>query len=200
MERARLFRWWGPCFLIALGWAASRPLVGGEMINVAGESATSTLSGYVYADINNNGLPDSFEHGISGVEITLQGHELSGDIVSLTTWTNKYGDYLFADLSPGKYSVTETQPLKFIEGKANEVGSAGGVALSSDRFVEIGLAARVAAVNYNFGEWGLKAKYISKADLLIPEPSAPVTLATAFLALAAFARLRQRRSSTRCWR
>ena len=114
--------------------------------------------------------------------------------MSLTTRTDKNGDYLFADLSPGKYSVTETQPLKFIEGKANEVGSTGGIAQSNDRFAEIGLAAGVAAVNYNFGEWGLKAKYISKADSFIPEPSALVTPATAFLALAVFARLRQQRS------
>jgi hypothetical protein len=194
MERACLFRWLRRCFLIALGLAASRPLAGGEMINVAEGSATSTLSGYVYADINNNGLPDCFERGISGVEITLQGHELPGDIVNLTTRTDKNGNYLFADLSPGTYSVTETQPLKFIEGKANAVGSAGGIAQDSNRFLEIGLAGGVTAVDYNFGEWGLKAKYISKADLFVPETSALVSLATAVLAWAAFAQLRRGRS------
>ena len=165
-----------------LGLAASRPLAGGEMLDVTEGPATSTLSGYVYADINNNGLPDSFERGIPGVEITLQGHELSGDIVSLITRTDKKGNYRFGDLFPGHYSVTETQPLRFIQGKANEVGSAGGTAQDSNRFLEIGLAGGVAAVDYNFGEWGLKAKYISKADLFVPESSALVTLATALLA------------------
>ncbi|MCX7427127.1 MAG: PEP-CTERM sorting domain-containing protein [Planctomycetia bacterium] len=191
MLRTSLFRWWGPCVLVAMGSLACPPSVGGEMISVANDWAS--LSGYVYADINNNGLRDSFERGITGVEILLQGINTLGDLVSRTALTDKSGDYQFASLSPGHYSVTETQPLKFIQGKPCEVGSAGGRVVDRDRFAEIDLASGVAAMDYNFGEWGLKAKYISKADLVVPEPSTLATLATALLALAAFVRFQRRR-------
>jgi hypothetical protein len=189
MKRTSLLRWWGPCILIA-GLSASPRYANGEMIGAA--EALATLSGYVYADINNNGRRDFFEMGISGVEVLLQGLQATGDIVKLTTLTDERGDYRFTNLAPGDYSVTETQPLKFIQGKENEVGSAGGAALGSDRFTEIDLTAGAAAMHYNFGEWGLKARYVSKADLLTLEPSTLVTLATALVALTAFVRFRRR--------
>ena len=195
MMRRSFLRWWGPCALVALSLSASLPLAAGEMINVADGSAS--LSGYVYADINNSGDRNSyacgfFERGIPGVEILLRDLEWAAHIESKSDFTNESGYYEFTGLSPGRYSVTETQPLQFIRGKS-AVGSAGGEALKGgDGFTEITLTAGMDAGDYNFGEWGLKARYISKMDLVVPEPSTFASLTTALLALAAFVRFRRR--------
>jgi hypothetical protein len=183
-------RWWGSCLLIALGLSAIAPVAGGEMLNAT--EATATLSGRVYADINNNGFLDSFERGIPGVKIVLQGIEELGAIVTLDTVTGRDGRYSFAGLSPGHYSVAEMQPVEFIEGKPRGVGSLGGLAVDSNLFSEIDLKSGTRAHSYDFGEWGLKAAYISKADLLVPEPSVFGAFCGTLVALAAVVRLRRR--------
>ena len=47
---------------------------------------------------------------ISGVLITLNGTDGSGNPVTATTTTDASGFYQFVGLPPGTYSVTETQP------------------------------------------------------------------------------------------
>ncbi|MFO1467451.1 MAG: SdrD B-like domain-containing protein, partial [Steroidobacteraceae bacterium] len=73
----------------------------------------ASLSGKVWRDANRNGALDGGEAGINAVTITLSGTSTLGAAVARTTTTNASGDYVFADLPSGTYTVTETQPTGF---------------------------------------------------------------------------------------
>ncbi|MEN6458982.1 MAG: SdrD B-like domain-containing protein [Thermoguttaceae bacterium] len=70
----------------------------------------ATKSGYVYVDANNDGIKQSGEVGIKGVKIILTGVNDLGQSVNITTTTDANGYYLFSNLRPGTYSVSEVQP------------------------------------------------------------------------------------------
>ena len=85
----------------------------------------SSLSGYVYHDANNNGVKDPGETGIA-TTVTLTGEDFFGDAVSLTTTSDATtGAYSFTDLFPGTYTITETQPAGYLDGK-DTIGTPGG--------------------------------------------------------------------------
>jgi hypothetical protein len=110
----------------------------------------STIGGSVYRDDNNNGIRNTGELGIPGVTIRLTGTNALGQAVNRVTTTDANGFYVFTDLLSGTYTITETQPAGFGDGK-DRVGSVGGV-LGNDVLSQIPLPAGVDAVNYDFGE------------------------------------------------
>jgi hypothetical protein len=61
----------------------------------------TSISGMKFDDLNANGVKDPGEPGIAGWIINLTGP------VNETTTTDSSGDYLFAPLAPGTYSVSE---------------------------------------------------------------------------------------------
>ena len=101
----------------------------------------ASLAGSVLTD---DGTP------IAGVTITLTGIDVDGNLVLLTTMTNALGEYVFEDLVPGTYAVTESQPDGFDDG-TDVVGSAGGT-LANDEISVITLDPGVVAVGYDFIE------------------------------------------------
>ena len=101
----------------------------------------SSLAGTVEVD---DGTP------IEGVTITLTGTDENGDPVSETTTTDEFGNYLFEDLLPGTYTVTESQPAGYGD-TTDVVGSEGGT-LADDEISAITLGAGVDAVDYDFVE------------------------------------------------
>jgi uncharacterized repeat protein (TIGR01451 family) len=110
----------------------------------------SSISGHVYVDSNNDGEFDANEQPIAGVTITLTGIDFTDSTVNQTTTTGANGAYLFANLLPGIYEVTETDPAFFPDGQ-DTIGSENGT-VSNDRFSDIELASGVNATDYNFGE------------------------------------------------
>jgi hypothetical protein len=117
-------------------------------------SALGSLSGRVYFDANTNGVYDSGDSGLQGVSITLTGTDDRGQEVYLTTVTDADGNYFFASLRPGTYTITETQPANYEDG-SDSVGSLGGN-VGNDLFTDIILRAGRNGVGYNFGEgWQL---------------------------------------------
>jgi hypothetical protein len=121
--------------------------------NNFGELRPASLSGRVYRDDNNDGIPDAGEPGIGGVTITLTGTDDLGNSVLLTTTTSITGFYTFDNLRPGTYTVSETQPAAYNDG-TDRSGTAGGV-LSNDQVSTIIVpGAGIDAVNYDFGERG----------------------------------------------
>lgn len=116
-------------------------------INPASAESSSTISGFVYVDLNNNGVMNPGEPGIAGVTLTL-----SGD-ASNTTTTNAAGAYtLVASPACCTYSVTETQPAGYADGiDSIGTGSCGGGTLGNDVITNICLDGNT-AINYNFGE------------------------------------------------
>lgn len=78
------------------------------------------VTGYVFADANNNGVRDAGEAPIAGVTVTLTGTSQAGAPVSMTTTTGADGAFAFTDVPPSNvtgYALTETQPQGFADGR-----------------------------------------------------------------------------------
>ena len=115
----------------------------------AGLYQFASIAGTVYADTNNNGIQDNGETGIGGVTLTITGSNGLNTPVSRTITTASDGTYSIADLVPGTYTVTETQPSSFLDG-IDAVGSSGGT-VGPDLISSITLASGTTATGYNFG-------------------------------------------------
>ena len=121
--------------------------------NNFGELAPASLSGNVYADLDNDGTFDAFESGVPGVTITLTGNDDRGNPVNISVTTNAAGGYTFVNLRPSGaagYTNTETQPANYLDG-ADTIGTPGGTT-NNDSFSAVVLAAGVNGANNNFGE------------------------------------------------
>ena len=130
-----------------------------------GEVPPTGLSGTVWCDHNNNGAIDGGENTlISGVTITLSGSDADGP-VSDTKTTDGNGFYRFDNLSPGTYTLTQSQLTTHackLPGKAavgtgatTATGSADNTNASAsfgNVISGIQLASNDVAVSYNFGE------------------------------------------------
>jgi hypothetical protein len=136
----------------------------------------SCLAGFVYVDSNNNGTKDLGEPPISGVIVTLTGTNDLGQSVTQTTMTSSTGAYIFNNLRPGVYKLTETQPINFIDGK-DTIGTPGGTT-TNDMFSNINLPAGFCGMNNNFGELGLTPAFATKRSLLFP--AQPVNLVAVY--------------------
>jgi uncharacterized repeat protein (TIGR01451 family) len=115
-----------------------------------GEIAPSSLAGSVFIDEDNDGIRDAGENGIAGVTITLTGTDDLGFAVNLTTTTAADGSYSFGNLRPGTYTVVQTQPAGFVDGR-DAVGSLGGT-LGNDVVSAISIVPASAGSGYTFGE------------------------------------------------
>ena len=111
---------------------------------------SSSIAGFVYVDSDNDGMFDSSEQPIAGVTLTLTGTDFTGAPVNATQVTGADGSYLFDNLLPGTYQVTETDPAFFQDGQ-DTVGSEGGTA-TNDQLSAIVLGSDIDATDYNFGE------------------------------------------------
>ena len=128
------------------------PAGSGANYNFA-ELIASSISGYVYGDLGqggfNDGIKQQSEQGIGGVSVRLEGADDLGAVSRIAT-TDSNGFYRFANLRPGAYSINETQPAGWIDGK-DTIGTPGGTALN-DQLVSINLPAGFDGLNNNFGE------------------------------------------------
>ena len=123
---------------------------------------TASIAGSVYADYTaatpaktDNGVRDAGEAGIAGVTITLTGTDINSTAVNRTTTTDASGNYLFASVLPGTYTLSEgTIPAaagNFNDGKET-AGSLGGSTAVNDQISAIALTAGTQATGYLFGE------------------------------------------------
>jgi protocatechuate 3,4-dioxygenase beta subunit len=119
------------------------------------EYVKNSLSGTVFLDLNDNGIQESGEPGISGAKLVLTGTNDLGESINQTIFTGADGTYSFRELRPGNYSITETTPDGFLDGK-DTVGKVGGQVNGkldgNDRIVDINLGGCESGVGYNFGE------------------------------------------------
>ena len=127
-------------------------LEGGEdsVANDFAEMKSASISGYVYADDNNNGIFDEGETPIGGVALTLLDE--AGNPTGQTAVTDANGYYHFENLMPGIYGLSETQPAGYYDGRETE-GSAGGIAHNPGDLIDlVPLDPGINATDYNFGE------------------------------------------------
>ncbi|WP_018749268.1 SdrD B-like domain-containing protein, partial [Chitiniphilus shinanonensis] len=111
------------------------------------------LAGTVYLDRNDNGVRDSGEAPLPGVVVTLSGTGADGSTVQASVTTDADGRYRFEHLpkaGPGGYTLSETQPANYGDGRAS-AGSAGGSA-GVNTTGGIALPAGVRATGYDFGD------------------------------------------------
>ncbi|MCI0703859.1 MAG: hypothetical protein L0241_22595 [Planctomycetia bacterium] len=117
---------------------------------------TSSLSGYVFVDSNENGVKDELESWLSGVTIHLTGQNDLGETVELTTITDANGFYSFESLRAGTYTLSEVQPetgngQDLMDG-LDYLGSLGGDNSVNDVFSSIILENDQHGTDYNFTE------------------------------------------------
>jgi len=135
-----------------------------------------SLSGRVYGDNNNDGVIQGTESGIGNVTITLSGTTSTGVDVctivpSCTITTDSNGNYSFDNLPTGTYTLTETQPAGYGDGRET-AGNLGGTVDNAsftanpaqNRITGIALAANQAGTNYNFGEQTSKIRGSTYVD------------------------------------
>jgi uncharacterized repeat protein (TIGR01451 family) len=113
-------------------------------------TGTADPSGYVYLDVNHNGIKDAGEPGIAGVQMILTGVTDAGAAVKETEVTNAVGFYQFAELLAGVYTVTEVQPTGYSAGQET-LGSLGGT-LGNHQISNIVLGDGEDGTGYNFGQ------------------------------------------------
>lgn len=123
----------------------------------------SGISGSVYIDGNNDGVRGGSETGIPGVTVTLSGNTTTGinicTLVNCTATTGADGGYRFDGLPSGTYTLVETQPGKYGDGKENPGTPAGTVnnalfdgTAPANTIGNIVLAAGQQGRDYTFGE------------------------------------------------
>ena len=128
----------------------------GTMYNFC-ESVPAEIGGTVWHDINNNGVQEADEAGIAEVAVQLlddRGHVLGRQL------TDANGNYCFADLAAGQYTVREIQPANFMDGKdslglvTSDSGTLESVGiLDNDQISKIDLRFGDRGDGYNFGEF-----------------------------------------------
>lgn len=114
-----------------------------------GELLPSSLSGYVYEDMDGDCVRDPGEPPIAGVKIELL--DGSGSVIR-TTFTNSDGRYEFDNLPPGVYAIRETQPAGYSQG-GTKPGSLGGDGSIQDFIRTIDVPQGVDGIDYNFCEF-----------------------------------------------
>ncbi|OEZ91580.1 SdrD B-like domain-containing protein [Duganella phyllosphaerae] len=83
----------------------------------AGIYQTGAIGDRVWHDANGDGIQQSNEAGVRGVKVTLLNE--TGKAIA-TDVTDAYGQYLFADVGPGKYSVKFDAPDGYLFTKQNQ--------------------------------------------------------------------------------
>ena len=123
--------------------------------------AAHQVTGFVYADVDNDGQKDAVERAIGGVEVRLRGTDVFGSRISLSTLTDAQGRYSFAAAYPGDYELIEVQPKFFLDG----IDTLNGVAHTgtNDR-VAITPDMDLASLDVRFGERSLHPNFIDVAD------------------------------------
>lgn len=116
------------------------------------EHLPARVSGHVYHDRNNDSVRQNEETPIAGVSIGL--YDDAGQLVA-TTQTSATGYYEFTDLRAGNYSLRETQPVGWLDGReaVGQVdGKSSGRIDGDDQISGLVLRWGSSGVQYDFGE------------------------------------------------
>jgi hypothetical protein len=100
--------------------------------------------------MNNDGVREAGEAGVSGITITLTGFDLNGNAVTRTAVTLDDGSYSFTQVAAGTYQLTEDLP-PFLQPGTNAVGTVNGTADGS----LVGTSA-IGSINLNANDNGFE--------------------------------------------
>jgi cyclophilin family peptidyl-prolyl cis-trans isomerase len=141
--------------------------------------AGGSISGYVYVDVNNDGLRTVSGGGthycLPGVPVKLLLKDNSGnwnEVAGISpVMTGADGSYHFNNLVAGTYRVQEVQPSNYLDGKetAGQVNGTTKGTTGSDT-IDITIAGGENGTEYNFGELGLRPEKITLRMFLASSP------------------------------
>jgi uncharacterized repeat protein (TIGR01451 family) len=135
-------------------------------VNYLYGEAAGSISGVVYHDANNDGIKGAGESGVAGATITLTGTAAGGGtpcgLAACVTTSAADGSYTFnnvrnANVNAGGYTLTETQPAAYLDGKVRK-GTIGGAPCAAcvdsvpNVIGNLPFNAANGALNFNFGE------------------------------------------------
>jgi len=118
--------------------------------NNFGELLPARVSGAVYEDLNNDGTLEPGEPGIASVALQLQGRDDLGAAVDRLVETDSAGVFSFDGLRPGVYTLSQSQPSGYLDGRDTN-GTQGG-ALGNDVISDFTLASDIHGADNWFGE------------------------------------------------
>jgi len=72
-----------------------------------------SIGDFVWEDLNGDGIQDGGEPGVANVTVTLNGTNGIGQPVNQNVVTNGAGNYNFANVAPGNYTVSFTTPATY---------------------------------------------------------------------------------------
>jgi hypothetical protein len=135
-------------------------VIGNDGVDATGydfaEIRPSDLQGLVWQDFNNDGEVNFGEKATENVTVAISGTDDRGNAVNVSAPTDVDGVYMFVDLRPGVYTLTETQPAGFDDG-LDIIGTVNGIPVGTNPLNDV-LAEIViplpgsVAENYNFAE------------------------------------------------
>ncbi len=114
-----------------------------------GELLPGAISGYVHTDNNGDCVFDASANESPLANVTLELLDANGRVVA-TTETDANGFYEFGDLTPGTYSVRETQPEDYFSG--GEVTGSGNGSATENLLSNITVGSGDRLEDYNFCE------------------------------------------------
>ncbi|MCG7573224.1 hypothetical protein MHM39_06560 [Phaeobacter sp. CNT1-3] len=116
---------------------------------------SSSLSGTVFRDFADDAVLNGIDSGIAGVQVTMTGTDIDGNAVSLTVTTDASGNYTFARVPEGVYTVTRgtVSEAHLIHGEIR-AGTEGGTAAArgGNTITAISLPGNTASTGYTFAE------------------------------------------------
>ncbi|MHB8972532.1 MAG: SdrD B-like domain-containing protein, partial [Pirellulaceae bacterium] len=134
-----------------------RDRTAGAFLSVQQVVRPAALSGYVYADDNNDGLRGTGERGLAGVTVQIIPVDTLAPQQTVNLITNAQGFYEATNLSPGTYRIIEVQqPAAYLDG-LDTAGTVDGVGRGTavnpgDNIENVFLGGGTRGVEYNFGE------------------------------------------------
>ena len=117
-----------------------------------GELQPAVVNGYVFLDLNGDGIKAFSEPGVLSATLTLSGTNDRGQQVIVVTYTNATGLFTFANVRPGTYTLSETQPAGYLDGLDRNPSNVLGVI--NDVFDGIVVQPGYTYGQYQFGESG----------------------------------------------
>ena len=132
------------------------------------------LSGVVFIDADADGVLDEDELVLGGIEVTLSGTDVDGNVVNQQLLTDLSGQYEFDNLNAGDYTITQTQPQYLVDG--GFVGVNPDISFDSNSF-SVTLGHGESVQDANFTEKGREAQTLSLLDFF-NKPAEPTMVAS----------------------
>ncbi len=113
---------------------------------------SSSISGTVFRDFDNDVVIDAEDTGISGVTVTVSGTAFDGTDIEVEATTDANGNYTVPNLPRGTYTVTRGGVTEdYLVDGGSDAGSAGGTEDSATVISAVDLPSDTDVTDYDFG-------------------------------------------------